>query len=158
MTSNHFFFLCMSSSSLLQLCPYHYIYNYNFLFKNQNYTLFLTYHYCSLLFITDQLCLTLCDPMDHSLPGSSVHGILQVGYWSGLPLLSPRDLPDPGINPASPASPTLSVDISILMDILVIPTLCIHKLYMMKALVYYVFGMSEDEFLYVKQLLHRAYI
>ena len=22
-----------------------------------------------------QLCLTLCDPMDHSLPGSSVHGI-----------------------------------------------------------------------------------
>ena len=24
-----------------------------------------------------QLCLTLCDPMVHSLPGSSVHGILQ---------------------------------------------------------------------------------
>ena len=24
-----------------------------------------------------QLCLTLSDPMDHSLPGSSVHGILQ---------------------------------------------------------------------------------
>ena len=24
-----------------------------------------------------QSCLTLCDPMDHSLPGSSVHGILQ---------------------------------------------------------------------------------
>ena len=23
------------------------------------------------------LCLTLCDPMDHSLPGSSVHGIFQ---------------------------------------------------------------------------------
>ena len=27
-------------------------------------------------FVT-QLCLTLCDPMDGSLPGSSVHGILQ---------------------------------------------------------------------------------
>ena len=25
-----------------------------------------------------QLCLTLCNPMDCSLPGSSVHGILQV--------------------------------------------------------------------------------
>ena len=25
-----------------------------------------------------QLCLTLCNPMDYSLPGSSVHGILQV--------------------------------------------------------------------------------
>ena len=24
-----------------------------------------------------QLCLTLCDPMDCSLPGSSVHGVLQ---------------------------------------------------------------------------------
>ena len=24
-----------------------------------------------------QLCLTLCDPMDCSLPGSSVHGIFQ---------------------------------------------------------------------------------
>ena len=26
-----------------------------------------------------QLCLTLCDPMDSSPPGSSVHGILQAG-------------------------------------------------------------------------------
>ena len=26
-----------------------------------------------------QSCLTLCDPMDCSLPGSSLHGILQVG-------------------------------------------------------------------------------
>ena len=26
-----------------------------------------------------QLCPTLCDPMDYSLPGSSVHGILQAG-------------------------------------------------------------------------------
>ena len=24
-----------------------------------------------------QLCLTLCNPMDYSLPGSSVHGVLQ---------------------------------------------------------------------------------
>ena len=24
-----------------------------------------------------QLCLTLCDPMDCSLPGSSIHGLLQ---------------------------------------------------------------------------------
>ena len=28
-------------------------------------------------FLVAQLCLTLCDPMDYSLPGSSVHGILQ---------------------------------------------------------------------------------
>ena len=27
--------------------------------------------------LVNQLCLTLCDPMDCSLPGSSVYGILQ---------------------------------------------------------------------------------
>ena len=40
---------------------------------------------------------TLCDPMDCSPPGSSVHRILQariLEYWSGLPFLPPRDLPD----------------------------------------------------------------
>ena len=40
--------------------------------------------------------------MDCSLPGSSVHGIFQAGYWSGLPFPSPGDLPDPGIEPRSP--------------------------------------------------------
>ena len=29
-------------------------------------------------------------------------------YWSGLPFLSPGDLPNPGIKPASPASPALA--------------------------------------------------
>ena len=33
-----------------------------------------------------QSCLTLCDPMDCSPPGSSVYGIFQQQYWSGLPL------------------------------------------------------------------------
>ena len=32
-------------------------------------------------------------------------GILQQEYWSGLPSLSPRDLPDPGMEPTSPTSP-----------------------------------------------------
>ena len=50
-----------------------------------------------------QLCLTLCDLMDCSPPGSSAHGILQQEYWSGLSFLSPGDLPNPRIKPASPA-------------------------------------------------------
>ena len=50
-----------------------------------------------------QSCLTLCDPMDCSLPGSSTHGIFQAKYWSGLPFPSPGDLPHPGIEPGSPA-------------------------------------------------------
>ena len=29
-------------------------------------------------------------------------------YWSGLPLLSPGDLPDPGIEPTSPVAPALA--------------------------------------------------
>ena len=40
---------------------------------------------------------TLCSPMDCSPPGSSVHGIFQQEYWSGLPFPSPGDLPNPGI-------------------------------------------------------------
>ena len=35
-----------------------------------------------------QSCLTLCDPMDCSLPGSSIHGILQasVPEWGAIAL------------------------------------------------------------------------
>ena len=29
-------------------------------------------------------------------------------YWSGLPFPTPRDLPDPGIEPESPKSPALA--------------------------------------------------
>ena len=39
---------------------------------------------------------TLRDPMDCSLPGSSVHGFSRQEYWSEVPLPSPRDrLPTP---------------------------------------------------------------
>ena len=34
-------------------------------------------------------------------------GFSRQGYWSGLPFPSPGDLHDPGIEPASPVSPTL---------------------------------------------------
>ena len=43
-----------------------------------------------------QSCLTLCDPMDCSLPGSSTHGIFQQEYWSGVPLPSPIQSPSDG--------------------------------------------------------------
>ena len=48
-----------------------------------------------------QLCLTLCDAMDHSLPGSSVHGILQARILDGLPCSPPGDLFDTGFKPMS---------------------------------------------------------
>ena len=37
-----------------------------------------------------QSCLTLRDPMDCSLPSSSIHGISRQEYWSGVPLPSPE--------------------------------------------------------------------
>ena len=40
-----------------------------------------------------ELCPTLCDPMDYSLPGSSVHGFSRQEYWSGQPFPFPGDLP-----------------------------------------------------------------
>ena len=46
-----------------------------------------------------QLCLTLCNPMDCSLPGSSVHGLFHEEYWSRVPFPSPGNLPNPGIEP-----------------------------------------------------------
>ena len=49
------------------------------------------------------LYLTLCDPIDRSPPGSSVHGILQARTLEGVAIPFSRDLPDPGIKPGSPA-------------------------------------------------------
>ena len=52
-----------------------------------------------------QSCPILWDSTNCSLPGSSVHEILQEEYWSGLPCPPPEDLPDPGMEPMSLMSP-----------------------------------------------------
>ena len=51
-----------------------------------------------------QLCLSLCDPWTVALQASLSMGFSRQEYSSGLPFPSPGDLPDPGIEPASPAS------------------------------------------------------
>ena len=50
-----------------------------------------------------QSCPTLCNPIDYSLPGSFVHGILQAIILEWIAVPSPGDLPNPGIEPRSPA-------------------------------------------------------
>ena len=45
----------------------------------------------------------LCNPMDCSPPGSSVHGISQAEILEGVPFPFPGDLPHPGFEPRSPA-------------------------------------------------------
>ena len=52
-----------------------------------------------------QLCPALCDSMDSSLLGSSVHGTFQARLLEWVAIPSPGDLPDPGIKPMSPALP-----------------------------------------------------
>ena len=55
-----------------------------------------------------QSCPTLCDPVDCSPPGSSIHGFSRQEYWSGLPSPFPRDLSDPRIEPGHLMSPELA--------------------------------------------------
>ena len=43
-----------------------------------------------------QSCLTLCDPMDCSLPGSSVHGIFQARVLEWVAISFSEDLLNPG--------------------------------------------------------------
>ena len=70
------------------------------------------YHYYYNLFNTGvrtimcvcaQSCLTLCNSMDHSPPGSSVHGILQARILEWVAISFSRDLPNPGTKSMSPA-------------------------------------------------------
>ena len=46
-----------------------------------------------------QLCLTVCDPMDCSPPGSSVHGIFQARILEWVVIPSSRIFPIQGSNP-----------------------------------------------------------
>ena len=50
-----------------------------------------------------QLCPTLCDTMDYSLPGSSIHRILQARILERVAIPFFRDLPSPKIEPRSPS-------------------------------------------------------
>ena len=54
------------------------------------------------------LCLTLCDPMDYSPPGSSVHEILQTRILEWTAKTSSGDLPKPGMEARSLMSPALA--------------------------------------------------
>ena len=54
-----------------------------------------------------QPCPILCDPVDCSSPGSSVHGILQARILEWVAIFSPGHLLDPRIEPRAP---TLQAD------------------------------------------------
>ena len=67
-------------------------------------------HLTELLWLIPSLQAGLCStvqlfatPVDCSLPGSSVHGILQARILEWVAISFSRDLPNPGIEPRSPA-------------------------------------------------------
>ena len=56
-----------------------------------------------------QLCLTLFDRMAYTAHQAPLDmEFSRQEYWSRLPFPTPGDLPDPGIEPASLASPALA--------------------------------------------------
>ena len=59
--------------------------------------LFLVFlnHPCCCLSSVTQSCLTLCNPMDCSLPGSSVHGITPARIWKWVAISFPRGSSQP---------------------------------------------------------------
>ena len=56
-----------------------------------------------------QSCPTLCNPMDCSPADSAVHGILQERIMEWVAFPTPGDVPNPGIEPGSPALPAVSL-------------------------------------------------
>ena len=67
------------------------------------------YTYEKVKVLVAQLCLTFCDSVDCSLPGSFVHVILQARILEWVACPSPGDLPFPGIEPGSLALHTDSL-------------------------------------------------
>ena len=66
-----------------------------------------TFKLYSLVFICSVVSNSL-DPLVCKPPGSSVHGIFQAKILEWVAFPPPGDLPGPGIEPRSPASPTLA--------------------------------------------------
>jgi len=55
-----------------------------------------------------QLCPTVCDPMNYSLPGSSVHQILQARILEWVAMPSSKGSSQPRVKPTSLMSPALA--------------------------------------------------
>ena len=63
------------------------------------YDIYLFAAYCRKIFsVCAQSCLILCDPIECSPPGSSVHEFSSQEYWSGLPFFLQGIFPTQGLN------------------------------------------------------------
>ena len=71
---------------------------------------FSTLLYCSMLSSVSQSCPTLCDPMECSFPGSSVHGIFQARIPEWVAISYSTRSSDSEIEPVSLVSPALAAE------------------------------------------------
>ena len=69
-------------------------------------------HVCVCVCLHAQLLPTLCDPVGCNPQVPLSTGFSRQEPWGGLPFSSPRDLPDPRIEPVSPISSALQADSS----------------------------------------------
>ena len=83
-------YICVCVYMYIYICVYVYIWSYVFMF-------------IAVLCLVAQLCLTLCNPMDYSLPGSSVHGDFPTrNTGMGCHALLQGIFPTQGSNPSLP--------------------------------------------------------
>ena len=84
----------------------------------------IVYYNMWFFFLATQLCLILCDPMDCSLPGSSVHGILQarVLEWVTIPFFRGSSWPKVWTWVYGSLDASYSVQFSLVAQLC--PTLC----------------------------------
>ena len=100
--SNLKFFKNSKILLILAACPYQLLRG---IFKYLNNIMNLSMSHCRFVnvgfefFVSEvaRSCPTLCDPMDCSLLGFSVHGIFQARVLEWVAIASPGDLPDPAI-------------------------------------------------------------
>ena len=67
-----------------------------------------------------QSCLNLVTQWAVACQGLLYMRFSRQQYWSGLPCFSPRDLPDPGIDPVTLMSPALASEVLLLLLLLLL--------------------------------------
>ena len=85
---------------------------------HQSDCIYIYTYICILFFRLFSIMWRMCSVVSNSLQSFSTvahqvplsMGFFRQGYWSGLPFPAPRALPDPRIEPMSPASPALKAD------------------------------------------------
>ena len=93
-----------SSHSFLWLSNFQFVYMYHVFFIPSSADGHLGCFCVLVVVLASQSCPTLCNPMDCVACQAPLSlGFSRQEYWSGLPFPFPEDLPNPGIEPWSPA-------------------------------------------------------